>query len=143
MAATVRSKFADDETSTVSDINVTPLVDVVLVLLIVFMITVPAIVGAAPIKIELSDGGGIINSELLPLNFQLRLEDGKQVLYLEKHVVDDTLLARVARENRPLDDQISSLTADNAIPYGDVVKVMDRLAGFGLKKVTLNIKAVR
>ena len=38
-----------------SDINVTPLVDVTLVLLIVFMITVPAIVGTAPIKVELPE----------------------------------------------------------------------------------------
>ena len=40
------SAFADDEAGPISDINVVPLVDVVLVLLIVFMLTVPAIVSA-------------------------------------------------------------------------------------------------
>src|ERR1700752_195516 len=48
------SSFADED-GVMSEINVTPLVDVVLVLLIVFMITVPAIVASAPIKVNLPE----------------------------------------------------------------------------------------
>ena len=146
MAASVSSKYVEDDVATVSDINVTPLVDVVLVLLIVFMITMPAIVGAAQIKIDIaSQGGAILDPGLtrLPLNFYLRQEGNRQVLYLEQNVADDAYLARVARESHPIDEQPISLTADRSIPYGDVVKVMDRLAGFGLQKVSLNIKAAR
>lgn len=129
----------------VSDINVTPLVDVVLVLLIVFMITMPAIVGSAQIKIDLPEGSAMLAAEVsrLPLNFNLKVEGGQQVLFLEKNVVDDALLASVVRNSQPIDEQPISLTADRVIPYGDVVKVMDRLAGFGLQKVSLNIKAAR
>lgn len=146
MAASVSSKYAEDDVATVSDINVTPLVDVVLVLLIVFMITMPAIVGAAQIKIDVaSPGESVLDPVLtrLPLNFHLRLEGNQQVLYLEQNVADDAYLARVARDSQPIDEQPISLTADKGIPYGDVVKVMDRLAGFGLQKVSLNIKASR
>ena len=46
MAANLSSSYADENDGPLSDINVTPLVDVTLVLLIVFMITVPAIVGS-------------------------------------------------------------------------------------------------
>jgi len=144
MGASISSGY-DDDAATVSDINVTPLVDVVLVLLIVFMITMPAIVGSAQIKIDLPEGSAILATDVgrLPLNFNLRLEGGRQVLYLEQQVVDDAKLAQVARDSQPIDEQPISLTADRAIPYGDVVKVMDRLAGFGLQKVSLNIKASR
>src|ERR1041385_2826677 len=50
-----QSAFAEDDSGPLSDINVVPLVDVVLVLLIVFMLTVPAIVGSAPIKVDLPE----------------------------------------------------------------------------------------
>ncbi len=47
MATSFSSRYADEDDAALSGINVTPLVDVTLVLLIVFMITVPAIVGSA------------------------------------------------------------------------------------------------
>ena len=59
-----------------SDINVVPLVDVVLVLLIVFMITVPAIVGSAPIKVDLPEttDAAMAGNEDLPLHLFLKRE---------------------------------------------------------------------
>ena len=65
------ASFGDDDDGRVmSDINVTPLVDVVLVLLIVFMITVPAIVGSTPIKVDLPNtlSAYDASAEQLPLN---------------------------------------------------------------------------
>ena len=56
MAATLSSESGyTDDGGPLSAINVTPLVDVTLVLLIVFMITVPAIVGSAPVKVDLPE----------------------------------------------------------------------------------------
>ena len=52
MAGTMQSSD-DDGGGVMSDINVTPLVDVVLVLLIVFMITVPTIIGNTPVRVDL------------------------------------------------------------------------------------------
>ena len=57
MAGGTSSSYADDEA--LSDINVTPLVDVTLVLLIVFMITVPAIVGSARVKVNLPETSSV------------------------------------------------------------------------------------
>ena len=57
-----------------SDINVTPMVDVVLVLLIVFMITVPAIIGSTPVHVDLPQTSAAFDtsSEQLPLNISLK-----------------------------------------------------------------------
>src|SRR6476659_6804315 len=83
--AGLASAFDDDEGSTLSDINVVPLVDVVLVLLIVFMITVPAIVGSAPIKVDLPETteAAMGMTDELPLHLYLRRENsGEIALYL-------------------------------------------------------------
>ena len=66
MGASAGSGFSDEDDAVMSDINVTPLVDVVLVLLIVFMITVPAIVASAPIKVDLPTSGSVAPACELP-----------------------------------------------------------------------------
>src|SRR5690242_9985369 len=89
------STFNDDEGGPISDINVVPLVDVVLVLLIVFMITVPAIVASAPIKVNLPETSSakMATAENLPLHLYLRREEsGKTVLYLENNPTDEASL---------------------------------------------------
>ncbi len=55
MAGNISSGYADEDDGAMSAINVTPLVDVILVLLIVFMITVPVIVGSARVKIDVPE----------------------------------------------------------------------------------------
>ncbi len=142
MGGQVSSSFADEDGGTVSDINVTPLVDVVLVLLIVFMITMPAIVGSAPIKIDLPETSQITaTAEKLPLNFFLRRgADGQLALFVNDHPAEDAWLKGLLKDLQPLDEQTVTLSADKDIQYGEVVRVMDRLAGFGLHKIALNTK---
>ena len=74
MAGSISSSSTyEDEAAPLSDINVTPLVDVTLVLLIVFMITVPAIVGTAPVKVDLPESTDIpAVVEETPLVFTLK-----------------------------------------------------------------------
>ena len=55
MAGSISSGYSDEDDGALSAINVTPLVDVTLVLLIVFMITVPAIVGSARVKVDVPE----------------------------------------------------------------------------------------
>jgi len=125
----------------VSDINVTPLVDVVLVLLIVFMITMPAIVGSAPVQVDLPPTTQIrADAEKLPLNFSLKKEGENLVLYINSDVASDAKLAEAVSKNQPITEQTVTLSADQKIPYGEVVKVMDRLSGMGMRKIALNTK---
>ena len=73
MAGHFSSGYADEDDGALSDINVTPLVDVTLVLLIVFMITVPAIVGSARVKVDLPETTAVAaESEQPSLAFVLK-----------------------------------------------------------------------
>src|SRR5580658_1047748 len=72
----VSSSYDDEEGGVISDINVTPLVDVTLVLLIVFMITVPAIVGSAQLKVDLPESIAADPTVAeLPLRLAVRREE--------------------------------------------------------------------
>jgi len=145
MAGQVSSDFGDEEGAMLTDINVTPLVDVVLVLLIVFMITVPQIVGSTPIKVNLPETGLVAATtiEKLPLDIILKRDpSGQLTMYMGDRAITETYLKSLLASLQPVEDQPVSLSADKDIPYGEVVKVMDQLAGLGLHKLSLNTKHV-
>ena len=91
MAGNISSGYADEDDGAMSAINVTPLVDVMLVLLIVFMITVPAIVGSARVKVDLPETTSVeAEPEQMPLVFALKRRERKQVtLYLNENQIDE------------------------------------------------------
>jgi biopolymer transport protein ExbD len=144
MASRVSSGYSDDDEGALSDINVTPLVDVTLVLLIVFMITVPAIVGTARVKVDLPQTSAVpAESEQIPLIFALKRDDqGKPILYLNENPIDEAGVRKLFEKTKPSDDQPVSLSGDKGIPYGDVMKVVDLLESLGLKKLSLDTKHV-
>jgi biopolymer transport protein ExbD len=145
MAGNVRSGFDDDDASVMSDINVVPLVDVSLVLLIVFMVTVPAIVASAPIKVDVPETvAAAMTAERLPLNLAVRREPSGEIgLYVNGSRTDEkSLRALVLELVQPGDEQETFLVADRSIPYGEVVRVMDMLAAVGLHKISLDTKHV-
>lgn len=133
----------DDDDSLLSDINVTPLVDVTLVLLIVFMITVPAIVGSAPVKVNLPETSAVpAASEQLPLVFSIKREGDQLVYYVNERKTNADDLREFFKTYPVTEDQQSSLSADRGIPYGDVVRFMDLLHSLGLKKLSLDTRHV-
>jgi biopolymer transport protein ExbD len=144
MAGSVATTFGDEEGGTISDINVTPLVDVTLVLLIVFMITVPAIVGSAQLKVDLppSISADPLVADL-PLRMTVRREGDKISLYLNDQPTDEVLLKKLVADILQQGSPPSVLlAADKSVAYGEVVKVIDLLTGLGLKKVSLETKRV-
>jgi biopolymer transport protein ExbD len=139
------SSFDDDEGSTLSDINVVPLVDVVLVLLIVFMITVPAIVGSAPIKVDLPETTetAMGTTEDLPLHLYVKREGEKIVLYLnETRTSENGLRSLLKGYSQAKEKPATFLAADQGIAYGEVVKIIDMLGSIGLHKISLDTKHV-
>jgi biopolymer transport protein ExbD len=139
------SSTYEDEAAPLSDINVTPLVDVTLVLLIVFMITVPAIVGTAPVKVDLPESSDIpAVVEESPLHFTLkRGAAGALELYLNERRIDEAGVRKLFRDLGPAAaDQKVSLSADRSIAYGDVMSVIDLLNTLGLKNLTLPTRHV-
>lgn len=143
MAGSVSSGYGDDDDA-MSSINVTPLVDVVLVLLIVFMITVPVIVGSARVKIDVPETTSVEpEPEQLPLVFALkRNEEGKNTLYLNENPIDEAGVRKMFGGSKLNKDQAVSLSADRTIPYGEVMKVVDMLESLGLKKLSLDTRHV-
>jgi biopolymer transport protein ExbD len=139
------ANFDDEDANLLTDINVTPLVDVVLVLLIVFMITVPTIVGSAPIKVNLPETSfsELAPAERLSLDFFLkRGATGELVLYLNDQKTDEEKIRTVLKGLQSLKDQPATMSADKDIPYGEVVRVMDLLNGMGLHKISLMTRHV-
>jgi|APEBP8051073178_1049388.scaffolds.fasta_scaffold36060_2 biopolymer transport protein ExbD len=146
MGASAGSGFSDEDDAVMSDINVTPLVDVVLVLLIVFMITVPAIVASAPIKVDLPESGSVeMATELPPITVSVRRgDDGKVQIFMNERQTDAAGLKQLVEElGLVRDDQRVNLAADQGIAYGEVIRVMDLLHGLGLKKIAVDTKHVQ
>jgi biopolymer transport protein ExbD len=146
MGASTGSGFSDEDDGVMSDINVTPLVDVVLVLLIVFMITVPAIVASAPIKVDLPTSGSVeMASELPPITISVRRgDDGKVQIFMNDRQTDDAGLKQLIEElGLAREDQRVNLAGDRGIAYGEVIRVMDLLHGLGLKKIAVDTKHVQ
>src|SRR4029079_16143894 len=144
MAGNISSGYADEEDGAMSAINVTPLVDVTLVLLIVFMITVPVIVGSARVKVDVPETTSVDSPpEQMPLIFSLKLNDKQQpILYLNDHPVDDAGLKKMLGDTKLNKDQQVSLSADRTIPYGEVMKYIVLLESLGLKKLALDTRHV-
>jgi biopolymer transport protein ExbD len=144
----VRAGGSDESDAPLCDINVTPLVDVVLVLLIVFMITVPAIVGSAPVQVDLPTSTAIASAmeqaEALPIKVFVRQEaNGETKVYVGEQVVPLEGLTGFLRTLGSLDkDAPVQISADQALPYRDVVSVMDSLSAVGIHKISLETKHV-
>lgn len=144
MAGNISSGYADDDDGAISSINVTPLVDVILVLLIVFMITVPVIVGSARVKIDVPETTSVEpEPEQLPLVFALkRNEAGQNTMYLNENPIDEAGIRKMFGGSKLNKDQAVSLSADRTIPYGEVMKVVDLLESLGLRKLSLDTRHV-
>ena len=145
MAASFSTDYADEDDGPLSGINVTPLVDVTLVLLIVFMIAVPAIVGTARIKVDLPETTSVAaESEQLPLAFTLkRSATGPPALYVNENPIDEAGVRKMlAGGGKPNEDQSVSLSADKGIEYGEVMRIVDLLESLGLRKLSLDTRHV-
>jgi biopolymer transport protein ExbD len=144
MASNFGSGYVDEPDGAMSDINVTPLVDVVLVLLIVFMITVPAIVSSARVDVDLPETTAVeADSDKLPFVFSLKqTESGVTQLYLNGNPIDEAGVRRLFESTKPHDDQQVSLSADKGIPYGQVIDVVDLLESLGIQRLSLDTRHV-
>lgn len=117
-----------------AEINVTPLVDVILVLLIVFMITAPML--AAGMKVELPQAQAIEPldpKEPVVITVQ---KDGK--LFLGRNeVARETIVAKLRETVGDDRARAIHLRGDRDVAYGEMVSVMDRLAASGFVKIAL------
>jgi len=127
---------SDDEI--ISGINITPLVDVVLVLLIIFLITAPVLYQSS-IQVQLPKAKSGDKSQKSPLNFTLSKEG---TLHWDSQVIDwDTLTQRLKTHEGHLSEETAMISADQATPHGTVIRLMDVLRQAGLTRFALNVDA--
>ena len=120
-----------------SEINVTPLVDVMLVLLIIFMITAPLLVAGVPVDLPESRAGAL-DQQATPVQIALDRNGG---IFIDDVAVTNAQLAgrlaAIAAEPAPPEGRRIYLRADRSLDYGRVMRVMGELNRAGLNRVAL------
>ena len=120
--------------TTLAEINVTPLVDVMLVLLIIFMITAPMLQHELDVNLPVATGTPQVNAEdrvILTVNKQGNI-------YLDQTAYTlDTLRPKLQALYQTRRNKDIFLRADADVPYGKVVQVMDEVKKAGILKLGL------
>ena len=117
-----------------AEINVTPFVDVMLVLLIVFMVTAPLLTVGVEVDLPKTKAGQI-NADSAPLVVSIK-SDGR--LYLQETEVEaDRLVPRLEAISEANPQVRIFVRGDEAVAYGDVLGVMGRIQAAGFERVAL------
>lgn len=122
----------------ISSINVTPLVDVVLVLLIILMVTATAI-ASKTIPMDLPSAATGESNPQTPTTLGISV-DAEGALYLDLEPVDEDTLRERVRVARADDAETRAIIAgDDDVPYGRVVRVIDLLRSLRVTKFAINV----
>lgn len=128
--------FKADQDEMMSEINVVPLVDVILVVLIIFMVTAPMIMKPS-INVNLPKAASGEATTPSKLNITIGT-DGK--LNLDGEAVEDAQVQAKALEEVSKNPDIQAIiSADKDVPHGRVVSVLDIVKGAGVKKFAISI----
>jgi biopolymer transport protein ExbD len=121
--------------SSLSEINVVPLVDVMLVLLIIFMITAPMLQRGVDVNLPVSRRSAAINDERIFVTVPLAYRQNHTVRLGDEPVRVELLAEKIrqATDGRP--DRDVFLRGDGGILLQELIEVMDRLKEAGVEKV--------
>ena len=118
----------------IGEINVTPFVDVMLVLLIVFMVTAPLLTVGVPVDLPKTKAGQI-NADQAPLVVTIR-DDG--TLYLQDNEIEpDKLIPRLSAIGDANKNARIFVRGDKNVAYGEVIVLMGRIQTAGVERVAL------
>ena len=121
----------------ISDINIVPLVDIILVVLIIFMVASP-IVSRPKMNVDLPSASSN-SSENESMPFEVMISDDGS-LYVAGELVSEQGLRSLAEAEFKKNSQVEAIvTADKDLPYGQVVKVMDAVKSAGIEKLSISI----
>ena len=115
-----------------SDINMTPLVDVMLVLVVIFIITAPLLANSIRLDLPRTDSA---KPNEAPKFITVALDKAGQVFVDDKPVTPPQLAQRLAEAAQRNPETEVQLRADQAVPYGRVVEVMGAAQKAGLNRI--------
>ena len=119
-----------------AEINVTPMVDVMLVLLIIFMVSAPLLTVGVPLDLPQTQAKSL-DQDKNPLTLSVNLK-GQVFLNDTEIAIDDLVpkLKAITEARAGLDERIF-VRGDKKVDYGTVMKVMGRLSSAGFRRVAL------
>jgi biopolymer transport protein TolR len=118
-----------------ADINITPMVDVMLVLLIIFMVTAPLLVAGVPVDLPDSKAGAL-KSDDKPI--QLSLDRDGRIFIDTLEVPASDLPAKLAALREVRDDEARVyVRADRGLDYGVVMRTVGEVSAAGFRRVAL------
>lgn len=123
---------SDNDAGVMNDINMTPLIDVMLVLLIIFIVTLPVINKA--VKVDLPKAAAQ-PAESKTVDVDISITADKTVLWNKDPVDEESLKQHIAAAATQPEPPAVNVNADEHVPYGRVATVMAALQGGGLNKL--------
>ena len=121
-----------------SEINVTPFVDVMLVLLIIFMVAAPLLTVGVEINLPKTSANALPTEKEQPLTLSITKE---KELYLQETKIEfSELIPKLKQISKQREDNRIFLRADTTISYGEVMKVLGALNTSGFLKIALVTK---
>ena len=126
--------------SSLAEINVVPLVDVMLVLLIIFMVTAPMIQRGVDVNLPISTRSGQIANERVFVSVPLGYRQNHIVYLAEEPIHAEVLQERIRQKMENRTDKEVYLRGDGGVQYQDLMDVFDRLKAAGVEKVGLVTK---
>jgi biopolymer transport protein ExbD len=126
----------DDEMQTIVGINVTPLVDITLVLLIIFMVTASYIVSPA-IKVDLPKAAS--GSEQIKTTLSITISKDNAVYLNGERSSDGRIVDYIYGELPKNPDLQAVIAADKVVSHGDVIHIIDLVKRSGVHRFALNV----
>jgi biopolymer transport protein TolR len=115
-----------------SDINVTPLVDVMLVLVVILIITAPLMASSLRLDLPRSEAASPTDA---PKSLAISIDAKGQLYVADQPVTQQQLAQRLQEAGRQAPDTEIQLRADKSVPYGKVIEVMGAAQKAGLNRI--------
>ena len=119
---------------TISQINVTPMVDVMLVLLVIFMITAPLLKVGVPINLPKTKAKALPEDQT-PLSVTINKEE--KIFVQDTEISLEKLIPKLISISKNRNDRKIFIRADEVLSYGRVVEVMAAITSAGFNKIAL------
>ena len=118
----------------VAEINITPMVDVMLVLLIIFMVAAPLMVSGVPIQLPKSSAAKVGQTKK-PMVVTMTPDGRLQIR--DEFVAREQLIPRLQSIKSTEGDTVVYVRADTKLPYGDVMLILGQVGEAGFSRVSL------
>lgn len=119
---------------TISQINVTPMVDVMLVLLVIFMITAPLLTVGVPINLPKTKAKALPEDQA-PL--EITINEKENIFIQETEIELENLIPRLIAISKNKNDTKIFIRADKVLSYGKVMEIMGMVSSAGFNRISL------